>query len=380
MKTVGFGTTVWAHGEAAGFLDGIGIYTRALWRELALLAEVERAELQLKPYAFGKQAPTLECGTPGILSTRFPMHCLSATVLGTALPQSRLDTALDLFHATDHRIPRISGVPVVATVMDVIALTHPEWIRQRLHSFKSFLFERTILSAQRIITISEYSKRDIVKHVGVDPDRIHVTPLGVERDYFTRVEDICKAEVLNRLGLRPGFFLFVGTLQPRKNLDTAIEAHQRLPAAVRKRYPLVIVGREGWSSEATIARLQRLEQRGEASWLRYLPRQEVLALLQSACALVFPSLYEGFGLPVLEAFASRCPVITSNTTSLPEVAGDSAWLVDPQDVDALSLTMQALLESEALKQSMIGSGYQRALSFTWRACAEKTLDVYRRSY
>ncbi|TWI56489.1 alpha-1,3-rhamnosyl/mannosyltransferase [Pseudomonas duriflava] len=380
MKTVGFGTTVWAHGEVAGFLDGIGIYTRALWREFASLDEVQDGALQLNPYVFGKQTPNLECGTPQVLATRFSLHCLSATLLGAPLPNRRCNAALDLFHATDHRIPRIAGVPVVATVMDVIPLIHPEWIRQRLQSFKSFLFEKTILSSERIITISEHSKRDIVKHVGIDPDYVHVTPLGVERDYFVRVGDAYKADVLSRQGLTPGFFLFVGTLQPRKNLTAAIEAHQKLPAALRKNHPLVIVGREGWSSEKTIAQLQRLESRGEARWLRYLPRQEVLALLQSASALVFPSLYEGFGLPVLEAFASRCPVITSNLTSLPEVAGDSAWLVDPRDVDALSLAMQESLASEKRKQAMVNSGYQRALSFTWRACAERTLNVYRQMY
>jgi len=376
---IGFSCTVWAGGERAGHIDGIGTYSKALWHGLNDLAGGSDTDLTIKPYAFGRDLPKLVCGTPQQLAVRFPVHALLSGFLNLPLSSSaEIRKDVQLFHATDHHIPRISGVPTVATVMDVIPMLHPEWIKNDLRSLKSWLFNTAVRKADHIITISEHSKQDMVEHLGMAPERISVTPLGVDPIYFERIEESQRAAVLEKHGIKPGFFLFVGTLQPRKNLPRILRAFEQLSPELRKAHPLIIVGRDGWNNEELLPQLLALEARGEGRWLSYLPQAEVMALLQSAEALMFPSLYEGFGLPVIEAFAAQCPVIASNSTSLPEVTGDASWPVDPYDVDSISAAMLDLLANRELRAARIQLGLARARHYTWHECARQTLDVYRK--
>jgi alpha-1,3-rhamnosyl/mannosyltransferase len=375
---VGLGVTVWTKGSTAGHLDGIGVYSRALWRSLNTLVQQSGSDISLHPYAFGRSHSTLECGAPAYLGERFSLHALRSTLLGAPTHLSRqLAGKIDIFHATDHHIPRLAGVPVVANVMDLIPLLHPEWASSGLRSLKNWLFSRTVHGADHIITISEYSKRDLITHLGVDPSRISVTPLGVSQEFFEQVPQQTTESTLASLNLRPGFFLFVGTLQPRKNLQRVLQAHQSMPELLRRQHPLVVVGRTGWKADELLDELQKLERRGEGRRFEYLPGKTVLSLLQSAAAMVFPSLYEGFGLPVVEAFAARCPVITSSTTSLPEVAGNAALLVDPTQPDAIAAAMRAILDQPEQTAQRVELGQQRARQYSWEACAMQTLDVYR---
>ncbi|WP_024693411.1 glycosyltransferase family 4 protein [Pseudomonas syringae] len=374
---IGLSCTVWANGERAGHLDGIGIYSRALWQGMDRLSQAE--DINVKPYAFGKHLPVLACGKPQRLSSDYRIHAVLSGVLKLPLGCSAsIAKDVQLFHATDHHIPRIKGVPVVATIMDVIPVLYPEWIKQDLKRLKSWLFTTSIERADHIITISEYSKQDMVSHLGIAPERISVTPLGVDPVYFERIDIAERNRVLATHGLKPGFFLVVGTLQPRKNLQRVLEAFQQLPAQVRKEHPLVIVGRDGWSNEELLPQLEALQKRGEGRWLSYLPQNEVLALLQSAGALVFASLYEGFGLPAIEAFAAQCPLIASNNSSLPEVTGDAAWAVDPHSAESISTAMLAVLEQPEERERKVQSGLGRARHFSWDACAQNTLDIYRK--
>ncbi|MCW6057660.1 glycosyltransferase family 4 protein [Pseudomonas fragariae (ex Marin et al. 2024)] len=374
---IGLSCTVWAKGERAGHLDGIGIYSRALWHSLTKLSQAD--DIHVKPYAFGKQLPVLACGQPQQLSSDYRIHAVLSGVLKLPLGSSAsIAKDVQLFHATDHHVPRIKGVPVVATIMDMIPILHPEWIKQDLKRLKSWLFTTSIKRADHIITISEYSKQDMISHLGIAPERISVTPLGVEPVYFERIGAAERDRVLAAHCLTPGFFLVVGTLQPRKNLQRVLEAFEQLPAQVRKEHPLVIVGRDGWSNEELLPQLEALQQRGEGRWLSYLPQDEVLALLQSAGALVFASLYEGFGLPAIEAFAAQCPLIASNNSSLPEVTGDAAWAVDPNSAESISTAMLAVLEQSEERERKVRSGLERARHFSWDACAQSTLDIYRK--
>jgi glycosyltransferase involved in cell wall biosynthesis len=376
---IGLSCSVWAEGERTGHLDGIGVYTRSLWQAMEVLKQGEATDITVKPYAFGLDLPELSCGVPKILMGDFRIHVLSSGLLKLPLPNSAaIRRDVDLVHATDHHIPRVSGVPVVATVMDAIPLIHPEWIRQNYKTLKGWLFSRSVRGADHLITISEHSKQDLVTHFGVAPEKISVTPLGVDPVYFERIPQQTRDAVLEKHRLKPGFFLFIGTLQPRKNLPKVLEAFNLLPEAVRKQHPLIVVGRDGWANEELIPQLKALEERGEGRWLSYLPQSDVFALLQSAGALVFASLYEGFGLPVIEAFAAKCPVIASNTTSLPEVTGNAAWAVDPLDPASISRAMLDVLSNDALRAERIELGLERALRFTWEECARQTLAVYRK--
>lgn len=375
---IGLGTTVWAKGAKAGHLDGIGVYTQALWRGMRQRARAHDSGFTVTPFAFGRELPELECGRPETVAGHFSTYALRAAVLGASRSVSaNVRSKVDLFHATDHHIPQLKGVPVVANVMDLIPMLHPEWVSPTLRRAKNWLYGKTIRSADHIITISEYSKRDLIEHLGIAPDDISVTPLGVDPVYFQRIEDEQRLQALQKIGLQPGFFLCIGTLQPRKNLMRTLAAHRSLPESMRKAHPLVVVGRNGWGADDLLPELRALEGRGDGRWLDYLPQTDVLALLQSAGAVVFPSLYEGFGLPVIEAFAARCPVITSNTTSLPEVAGGAALMVDPLDESAIAQAMAATIENPSLVAQRVHQGYLRAQQYSWDACCERTLAVYR---
>lgn len=370
---VGLGSTVWSAGVAKGHLDGIGIYTRSLSHALAT-----RSDVQVRPYTFGVDTPPLDCGVPVSLAPHFPKFVLKNALLGADRSvDQRLANEVDIFHAPDHHIPRLKNVAMVASVMDLIPQIHPEWVTLKLRRLKNWLFNQSVGWADQVITISEYSKSDIVRLLGIAEERVHVTPLGVDAQYFGRQSDVAREEVLRKHGLEPGFFLFVGTLQPRKNLAAVLTAHAQLPEALRKRHPLVVVGRNGWRAETLVEELRALEARGEGKWLEYLPQDEVIALLQSAAALVFMSLFEGFGLPAIEAFAARCPVICSNTTSLPEVVGDAAIQADPQESDAITRAMLEVLDDPLAVRQRVDEGERRARGYTWDACAARTLEVYR---
>jgi glycosyltransferase involved in cell wall biosynthesis len=377
VKRVGLGVTVWAQGIQKNHLDGIGVYTRSLWRALSQIANGENYDLQ--PYAFGNEFPTLECGVPKPISRKFTWHLAKSLASGHKSSYNfEQNNLLDLFHATDHHIPRLNKTPVVATVMDVIPFIHPEWVSSDFRRIKNFLFKKTILWADHIITISDYSRNDLLNNFNFPEEKITVTPLGVDPIYFEHIPEENLNEVLRQYQLIEGYFLFIGTLQPRKNLERVLEAHNRLPDEVRKIHPLVVVGREGWGVEELLLKLMEKQRKKEVYWLKYLPQHDVLALLKKAKALVFASLYEGFGLPVLEAFASRCPVIASNTTSLPEIAGDAAYLVDPLDIDAIKDALELIISDSNILYEKINLGVSQAQKYTWKTCAERTLDVYGR--
>lgn len=375
--SVGFGCTAWSKGSRAGHLDGIGIYTQALWRALRTAAAGSSRGWQFNPYAFGRNLPALDCGVPQVLAPYYSISCALSVAFQRPLSSSmQLRNEMSIFHATDHHIPRIDGVPVIATVMDLIPFIHPKWIRQEFPRLKALLFAQTIRSADHVITVSEYSKQDLITHLGLAAEQISVTPLGADGCYFERIDPLQIDATLRAHNLSAGFFLFIGTLQPRKNLKGLLQAFRSLPEGIRKKHKLVVVGRDGWGNEELLPELFALEAQGEARWLNYLPRQQVIALLQSASALVLPSLYEGFGLPVIEAFASRCPVIASDNSSLPEVAGQAAWLIDPRDSADIASAMLKVLEESSERAARIEAGYRRAKTFTWEACAASTLAVY----
>lgn len=376
---IAFSATVLARGLATSGVDGIGSYTRDLGAALAGIHGVT-----VVPVGFGVDVPS------GAIAGAAPAQRLQAyapAAVRCALLPTRFDAGplpsigLDLFHATDHLVPRFADLPVVATLMDAIPLSHPEWVRTRFAPLKRWLWRRAAGWADRILTISSYSKGQLVEHFGLPDDRIDVTPLGVDPRRFERVARDERLAVLRRLGLpEGGFFLFVGTLQPRKNVERALDAHARLPARLREALPFVVVGRAGWGCEALVRRLEAAESdsSGQVRWLRYLPEADLQALMQSASALVFPSLCEGFGLPVVEAFAAGLPVVTSTTTSLPEVAEGAALLVDPASVDAITEAMVAVVEAPGLASRLVDAGTRRAHELSWAACAAATLRCYRR--
>jgi alpha-1,3-rhamnosyl/mannosyltransferase len=228
-----------------------------------------------------------------------------------------------------------------------------------------------------IITVSAFVRDELVSVFGIDSAKIYPIHHGVSPAYHPRPADQTR-QTLKKFNLEHGrYFLAVGTLEPRKNLIQGLRAFRSLPDQLRASMPLVIVGMKGWLAEDIETEIDALKSRGEVRPLGYLPTEDLLCLYAGAATLLFPSVYEGFGLPALEAMASGIPVITSNRSSLPEVVGEVGITVDPGDDQGFAEAMRWLAEDPVERAARGAAGVERARQFTWTRCAIATERVYR---
>ena len=302
------------------------------------------------------------------------------------IPFPRLWTHLRLSWEMAHRPPDVLFVPAhvlplihprvsLATIHDLGYLYFPEahpW-RQRLYLDLSTRWNARI--AAHLLADSEATKADIVAHYGTPPEKITVAHPGRD-ETLAPVRDPALIEAVKaRYGIVGDYFLYLGTLQPRKNLARLIAAFAALPPET----VLVLAGKRGWLYEDLFAQVGRLSLEGHVLFPGYVPDEDKAALLSGAVAFVFPSLYEGFGLPVLEAQACGCPVITSTTSSPPEVAGDAALLVNPSDTEAITAAMQRIATDSGLRKTLIERGFVNVRRFSWAACARSVLSIIEQS-
>jgi glycosyltransferase involved in cell wall biosynthesis len=368
--SVGLGTTMIEPGLNGGRLDGIGVYTRALLRFLP------EAGCVVSPFSWprpGAAPGPLRVGRP------LPQSFEAASLRELVTPSAhRVHMPVDIFHVTDYRIVRMD-CPVVATLHDALPIKYPQWCNPRLRGIKNWLQRKAVQKADHVIAPSHFAIDELVECFGIDPQRVSVVPQGVDEAWLDPPPAAAVAATLAAHGLRPGYFLFVGTLQPRKNVERLVEAWLTLPANVRAERALVIVGAAGWRCEALVRQMKAAVENGEnLVWLDRLTDPDALRhVYAGAGVFVFPSLYEGFGIPVVEALASNVPVVASNTSSVPEVSAGAALDVDPLDVAAIADAMLALVRDGALRERCIVAGRARAEQLTWHATARETAAVYR---
>jgi alpha-1,3-rhamnosyl/mannosyltransferase len=364
---VGLSTTMIEPALTGGRVDGIGVYTRALQQHLPALGA------QVQGFSFPALGRHHAMSVGRAFARSYEVNSLFD--LARFGPQAM---PIDVFHATDYRIVRMD-CPVVATLHDAVPIKFPEWCTPRLRGLKNWLQKRAAQKADRVIALSHYAVTELVECFGVQPERITVVPMGVGQEWLAAPDAAAVAATLAQHHLQPGYFLFVGTLQPRKNVERILAAWQSLPPAMQEAHPLVIVGRAGWQCDTLLAQIKAAQQNGaKLHWLADIADETTLRhLYAGAGVFVFPSLYEGFGMPVLEAFAARVPVLTSNTTSLPEVVQDAAWQVDPTSVGQIAEAMGQLVQDEALRQRLIQQGWHRVQQLTWQQTAQQTTAVYR---
>jgi glycosyltransferase involved in cell wall biosynthesis len=285
---------------------------------------------------------------------------------------------INLYHEPAFMAYRFQG-PTVVTVHDISWIRHPQTHPAERVREMNRIMPGVVRDAAHLIVDSEFVRQEVMEHYGVAGDRVTTVLLGVAPQFQPQAMTATDP-VLSRFNLKHGqYLLAVGTLEPRKNLATVLAAYSRLPASLRSRFPLVITGMNGWGMDTLSGSMRQMVDRGEVRLTGYVRQPELPALYSGARAFVYPSLYEGFGLPPLEAMACGTPVIASNRASLPEVVGDAGILVEPLDDVAIAAQLQALIEDHALHAHHHLLGLQRARMFTWRQFALDTMAVYRKA-
>lgn len=285
----------------------------------------------------------------------------------------------DIYHFFNFIVPpRIKG-KVITTIHDMTYELYPETMDKRnLKRIKSDI-QYSVDRSDKIITVSESSKNDIIKFLNVDESKIEIVYNGVDYEKFNKyyTEDI-KLIVRNKYNLPQNYILYMGTLEPRKNIDSIIEAF----ALIKKQkdfdnIKLVIAGKKGWLFEDIFNLVDKLNLKDHVIFTDYVDETDKPIIYNMAKLFVFPSLYEGFGIPVLEAMASSVPVIASNVSSLPEVAGNAVILVNPKDIEGIAKNIIKILSDDDLKNELVRKGHIQAQKFTWEASAEKLYNIYK---
>jgi len=272
-------------------------------------------------------------------------------------------TGSDIFHASNQvrRAPR--RAKLTATIYDLTTRLMPQFHTEANVRAERTYTENILARAGGLIAISENTRQDAIRMLDLAPEKIETIYPGITEEYFD-------AKPVRRE--RP-YALYVGTIEPRKNLDTLLDAWRALNPELRREFDLVVAGPAGWASEKTMARV-----RAETKYLGYVPESDMPGLTAGATVFVYPSLYEGFGFPPVQAMAAGTPVVTSNNSCLPEVVGDAALLADAQSPSEIAAQITRLLESDSLRAQLSIRGRERANLFRWENCADRSLSFFRR--
>jgi glycosyltransferase involved in cell wall biosynthesis len=306
-----------------------------------------------------------------------------------APPPTLLTRHAGLFFTPDFALPPVGNVPGVLTVHDLSFLVHPECADQGLQRYLATVVPRSVQRAEGVIAVSQTTAQALTRMLSVPPERITVVQNAVDPQFIpaTEAEQAVLPDLLAaRFALRPGYLLCVGTLEPRKNLVRLLQAYadlrrrwSRAAGSARAPVPtLVIAGREGWLYEPIFRELARLGLGRAVQFLTRVPDADLVHLYHGAAAFVYPSIYEGFGIPPLEAMACGIPVAASNGGALPETLDDAALSFDPLDITAMSRCVEQILTDEPLRDDLTQRGRKRAAAFTWEGAARAALSLFER--
>ncbi len=308
---------------------------------------------------------------------RFPVRTVNFlwNKLGWPPMDMFFKTSLDLVHSPTPLVLPTRGKKIV-TVYDLCFIEYPHLSDKESRRVFSSRIEQSLYRADRIITISRFSKEQILKRFSVDNDKVHVTHLGIDQNFWRDVTQKETERVKSKFNLPSSYLLFVGAQEPRKNIGNLIEA-LKIVHRQHKRMPLVLAGREGKDSLSVLDRIDAHDLKQWVKMTGYLNDLELRVVYSLAAAFIFPSLCEGFGLPLLEAMASGIPVMASQTSALPEICQDAALYFDPEQPEDIAEKILHLLKDPDLRKDLIERGEKRVLNFSWESMAEQTLSIYR---
>jgi len=290
--------------------------------------------------------------------------------------ESLVRQKIAVLHGTDRITAPPKKAKIVVTVFDLTPIKHPTYHTKGMISRYISDFPHLLKNADMVIAISNCTKNDIIEHFDVAEERVRVTPLAANDDYKQISDKNAIDKIKSIYDIDKDYILFVGTLEPRKNLVNLLKAYSILPDYLKHDYALVLCGKKGWYYEEIFETVRELKLENKVIFTGYVPDEDIPLLMNGAAVFVYPSFYEGFGLPPLEAMACGTPVISTNVSSIPEVVGDAGILVSPTDVEELSDAMLRVLDSETLKAQLSEKGLKQASKFSWRATAGKTMEVY----
>jgi glycosyltransferase involved in cell wall biosynthesis len=324
-------------------------------------------------FSKGVEVPEFLSGNPQF--SVYPISLKASFRFLADLPAKTYTKKLDLLH-TQYHLPVISNCPGIISLHDVSFLRHPEFFPRHLYWVLRMSLPHSVRKAKKVITISEFSKREIIEFYHPPSEKVAVTYLASSEN-FRPAGNERKKEILKKYGIKSPYILSVSNLQPRKNLERLIKSFVSILKS-DKGFPcdLVIVGQKLWLYNKIFNEIRRSKYSERIILTDYVPENDLPYLYSFAEVLVYPSIYEGFGLPVLEAMACGCPVITSNLSSLPEVAGEACLLVNPYRVEEIAGAIREVIEKPEMKQRLREAGLEQSNKFSWKKTAEKTLQVY----
>lgn len=350
---------------------GIGRYIRNLVQALPNSAAEDAELILLQSH---RERETI-VQAPSVRSRRIATpahHRWERRLLAAEIALKRID----VLHSPDHVAPKRLGWTSVVTVHDLSFLAHPE-----AHSAESLLYYanvfRTLQDAAKVIAVSEFTRHEILDRISINPERVTTIYEAVDPAYFPRSKSDCD-RVRSRLEVPDSYIVVVGTIEARKNLERLLAAYALLPREDRPH--LVFAGGSGYHYDRVLEAVQTHRLEDQVRFLGFVNDDDLPMLYTEAECLLYPSRYEGFGLPILEAMACGCPVITSDHGSMAEVAGSAAILVDPNSTEAIADGIVSLLNDSALRNRMVANGHARVKEFSWHSAAEQTLAVYREAF
>ena len=383
----------------AGNKTGIGHYTTELLKALRATGEVEVSEFphpllsKLRTALGGGPKPTIprpavtspasgakpaaSTTTPKLKKTRAPLRFAWRFVNSVYSTTQFTRKRYDLYHEPNF-VPLPGRLPSVVTIHDLSPVLYPQWHpAERIHYFERH-FTPNIRRMSHILAVSEFARREIIATLGIPADRVTRTYNGV-REHLAPLAPEETARTLRELGLPPRYLLHVGTIEPRKNLDMLLRTYCGLPAELRESCPLVLVGSWGWRMEATAEYYEAEARHKNVIRPGYLPDHALAAVYNGARALLFPTLYEGFGMPAAEMLACGGAVISSTAGAVAEVLGPCGHQIDPHDVDGWRAALVRIITDDDWREQLRQGGPEQAAQFTWAACARDTLKAYRQT-
>ena len=360
---------------------GVGHYTFELARSLALASPTDQLEI-VSPFSFfpgDHSEDPLDGWPPNLRLTQVKVNVWARNWWTIGLPRYIKRRSLDLFHGTNFDIPLWKRCPAILTIHDLSDFLYPEtheargvWRARRRLPFMA----RT---ATQIVTHSESVRREVIEHLQVSREKVIAIPAAA-RSVFRPLPPDQTIETRKRLGVEDEFLLFVGTIEPRKNLIVLLNAYRELLSATELHPQLVIAGKKGWLTDSLFSSLRELGIEERVLFTGYLSDNDLCALYSSCRVFIYPSKYEGFGLPPLEAMACGAPVIASSIPSIREVTGETARLVAPAGSDDLAQAIVTLLRDENERQRLSVAGLKRAQQFSWNHTAQLMLGVYHQAW